>query len=382
MDNTNFIEISESAFKNNVDYINKRLNPGTIFSHVVKGNAYGHGIEEYVPMAARNGAQHFSVFDAHEAFRVRKVAANVDVMIMGMITESQLEWAIENEVSFYIFDEIRLAKAIEWAKKIGKKALIHLEIETGMNRSGLEELSWDPICKLLRNEKEQLEILGFCTHYGGAENISSHGRVLDQMKKFETAKIIYQAAGIVPKSYHSACSAAFLRFPQSQQDLVRIGILQYGFWPSAETYLAVEHSLSQKPDPLRRLLSWKSTVMNVKKVKKGEYIGYGNSYMAAYDMQTAAVPVGYSHGFSRSLSNSGRALIHGERVAVIGLVNMNVMMLDITHIESVQAGDEVVLIGNQGELSISVSSFSEYSDQMNYELLTRLPLDIPRIIRS
>ncbi len=382
MDNTSFIEISESAYRNNIDYIKRRLNPGTTLSHVVKGNAYGHGIEEYVPMAHRNGAQHFSVFDAHEAFRIKAIVPEVDIMIMGMISDAQLEWAIENDVSFYIFDEVRLKNSIAAAKKIGKKALIHLEVETGMNRSGLEELSWTSVYQTLEQNRKYLEILGFCTHYAGAENISNHPRVLEQMDRFTKAKKDFQAAGVVAKNYHSACSAAFLRFPQSQQDLVRIGILQYGFWPSAETFLAVEHSLSQKPDPLQRLLTWKSTVMNVKSVKKGEYIGYGSSYLAAHDMTTAAVPVGYSHGFSRSLSNAGRALIHGERVPVIGVVNMNVMMLDITFIESVQAGDEVVLIGEQGDLSISVSSFSEYSDQMNYELLTRLPLDIPRIIST
>jgi len=382
MDNTSFIEVSESAYKNNVDYIKSHLNPGTTLSHVIKGNAYGHGIEEYVPMAQRNGAQHFSVFDAHEASRVKNIAPEVDIMIMGMISDSQLEWAIENDVSFYIFDERRLKSAISAAKKIGKKALIHLEIETGMNRSGLEELSWPSIYKILAAEKKHLDILGFCTHYAGAENISNHPRVLEQMERFKSAKKDFQAAGVIAKKYHSACSAAFLRFPQSQHDLVRIGILQYGFWPSAETYLAVEHSLSQKPDPLKRLLTWKSAVMNVKSVKKGEYIGYGTSFLATHDMHVAAVPVGYSHGFSRSLSNTGRALVHGERVPVIGLVNMNVMMLDITFIESVQAGDEVVLIGEQGDLSISVSSFSEYSDQLNYELLTRLPLDIPRVIST
>jgi len=154
MDNTSFIEISETAFRNNVDYINSRLNPGTTLSHVVKGNAYGHGIEEYVPMAQRNGAKHFSVFDAHEAFRVKKVAPYAEIMIMGMISESQLEWAIESEVSFYIFEVNRLVKAIEKAKKIGKKALIHLEIETGMNRSGLEELSWETVFRLINSKKD------------------------------------------------------------------------------------------------------------------------------------------------------------------------------------------------------------------------------------
>jgi alanine racemase len=121
MDNTSFIEVSESAYRNNVDYIKSRLNSGTILSHVVKGNAYGHGIEEYVPLAHRNGAQHFSVFDAHEAFRIKKIVPQVDIMIMGMISDSQLEWAIENDVSFYIFDETRLRNTVRTAKKIGKK---------------------------------------------------------------------------------------------------------------------------------------------------------------------------------------------------------------------------------------------------------------------
>ena len=175
-------------------------------------------------------------------------------------------------------------------------------------------------------------------------------------------------------------SAAFLRFPKSQYDLVRVGILQYGFWPSVETYIATEGMHENATDPLQRLISWKSRIMNVKEVAKGEYIGYGTSYLATQTTKVAAVPVGYSHGFSRSLSNAGRALVRGTRVGVIGVVNMNVMMLDVSHIPSVEVGDEVVLIGEQGNQSISVSSFSEYSDQMNYELLTRLPQDIPRYI--
>jgi alanine racemase len=120
--------------------------------------------------------------------------------------------------------------------------------------------------------------------------------------------------------------------------------------------------------------------MSVKDVKAGEFVGYGTSYLANTDLKTALIPVGYGHGFSRSLSNQGRALIHGHRVAVIGMVNMNMMTVDITGLQGVQAGDEVVLIGQQGDLEISVSSFSEFSDLVNYELLTRLPLDIPRIV--
>ena len=118
--------------------------------------------------------------------------------------------------------------------------------------------------------------------------------------------------------------------------------------------------------------------MNIKHVKQGEYIGYGTSYLATSDIKVATVPVGYGHGFSRSLSNQGRALVRGMRVTVVGIVNMNMMMLDVTGVDGAERGDEVVMIGTQGDLSLSVSSFSDYSDQLNYELLTRLPHDIPR----
>jgi alanine racemase len=160
--------------------------------------------------------------------------------------------------------------------------------------------------------------------------------------------------------------------------MVRIGILQYGFWPSKETLIQYLSKKSIKTDPLTQVLSWKSSIMSLKKVKTGEFISYGTSYLAQKDMKIALIPVGYAHGFSRNLSNQGRVLISGLRVAVIGMVNMNMLIVDVTANDNVKLGDEVVLIGSQGDLSITVSSFSEFSDQLNYELLTRLPGEIPR----
>ena len=120
--------------------------------------------------------------------------------------------------------------------------------------------------------------------------------------------------------------------------------------------------------------------MDVKSVKAGEYIGYGNSYLANENLRIATVPVGYAHGFSRSLSNQGRALVHGRRVAVIGMVNMNMVTIDVTGLEQAAKGDEVTFIGFQGDMELSVSSFGEFSHQVNYELLTRLPANIPRMV--
>jgi alanine racemase len=120
--------------------------------------------------------------------------------------------------------------------------------------------------------------------------------------------------------------------------------------------------------------------MNVKKVKKGNFIGYGTSYLAHHDMTVAIIPVGYSHGYSRNLSNTGKVLIHGTEALITGIVNMNAITVDVSHIENVEKGDEVVLIGTQKNKTVSVSSFSEMSNMLNYEMLTRLPQDIPRII--
>ena len=184
--------------------------------------------------------------------------------------------------------------------------------------------------------------------------------------------------GLQPDKCHTACSAAAMRYPDTRMDLVRIGILQYGFFPSRELQVELNHKRGIPLDPLRRIISWKSRVMDVKYVGAGEFVGYGTSYLANADMKIATIPVGYSHGYSRSLSNQGRVLIRGQRVVVVGTVNMNMISVDVTQVEGVEKGDEVVLIGQQGELEISVSSFSEFSDQVNYELLTRLPRDIPR----
>lgn len=158
--------------------------------------------------------------------------------------------------------------------------------------------------------------------------------------------------------------------------------MQYGFWPSDETLINYLNKKEDKTDPLKRVISWKTRVMDTKEVNTGEFIGYGTTYLAHKKLKIATIPVGYAHGFSRSLSNTGRVLIHGKRVGVVGIVNMNLMTVDVTDIPETKKGDEVVLIGSQGDLSLSVASFSELSNQLNYELLTRLPNRIPRVITN
>ncbi|MEO8399502.1 MAG: alanine racemase, partial [Ignavibacteriaceae bacterium] len=199
-------------------------------------------------------------------------------------------------------------------------------------------------------------------------------------EKYKEAYDFLKSNNIIPRLRHTACSAAAITYPETRMDMVRIGILQYGYWPAKETFIQYISNKKNFKDPLERIITWKSKIMNIKKVKIGEFVGYGTTFLAHKDLKIAVVPIGYAYGFSRSLSNQGRVLINGQRVGVIGLVNMNLMIIDVSDLAQVKKGDEVVMIGSQADLSISVASFSEMSNLLNYELLTRLPESIPRIV--
>lgn len=375
------INISRSSLQNNLSFIKNIIGENVIFSSVVKGNAYGHCIEVFVPLALEQGINHFSVFSSAEARRVKKIVdKKTKIMIMGFVDNSEIDWAVENDVEFFVFDVERLQSAISAAKKLNKKAGIHIEIETGLNRTGFDDDDLLVAIKIIKKNYSFLSIEGLCTHYAGAESVANYLRIKKQIEKFNDAYQYLIDNGITPKLKHTACSAAAMTYPETRMDMVRIGILQYGYWPSKETFIHHVMPKLNKVDPLKRIISWKSKVMSIKKVATGEFIGYGTTYLAHKDMQIAIIPVGYAYGFSRSLSNQGRVLINGQRVGVVGLVNMNILAADISDVEGIKRGDEVVMIGDQDNLSISVASFSELSNQLNYELLTRLPEAIPRIV--
>lgn len=377
-----FIELDEEALVTNLAYLRKLAGRGVKISSVIKGNAYGHGISSYLPMAEKCGLNHFSVFSADEAEKALKCRTNpeTDIMIMGMIRENEMEWAIENKIEFYLFETGRLDAAIAAAKKTGKKARVHIQIETGMNRTGFEARNWEKAFKKIKAHSSQLELKGICTHYAGAESVANFYRIQHQDKKFrEALEMAKSILGKLPP-VHAASSAAFLTLPEMHYDMVRIGIAQYGFWPSRETYM---HQLKRNLvvrglDPLQRVMTWKSEIMSTKCVEEGDFIGYGNVFMAGRDMRIATVPIGYSHGFGRDLTNSGHVLIRGERAGVVGQVNMNMITVDITNIDTAQKGDTVVLIGRQGDDEITVASFGEMTNNLNYEVLTRIPSEIPR----
>ncbi|MFA0962869.1 alanine racemase [Roseivirga sp. BDSF3-8] len=377
------IELSESALRHNIFFVKTQMAPDVQLSAVVKGNAYGHGIEQFVPLAHKAGIRHFSVFSSTEADRVQKSLSTTDyeLMIMGQVADEDLPQVIEREMQFYVFDLERLEAALKAAESIGKLARIHLELETGMNRTGLEEANLPAAIDLLDAYREHFILEGFCTHFAGSESISNHTRVADQSAKFRELQEHFQNHGFQAKRVHVGCSATLISYPDFQYNMVRVGILLYGFWPSKETMIRcmVQGRIGQQ-DPLRRVISWKSYIMTLKRVRFGEFVGYGTAYQAQKDMVIAVIPIGYAYGFSRNFSNQGNALIRGKVTPVLGIVNMNLVMVDVTEVEDAMRGDEVVLIGHQGENSISVASFEQMSNQLNYELLTRLPQELPRVV--
>lgn len=383
MINNSYIELNLAAINNNLNFIKSLLKKNCEFCSVVKGNAYGHGIDNFVPAIHSLGVKSFAVSNAGEAKAIVDLNLDLDrIMIMGFIDQDQIDWAIHHGVEFYIFDLNRLQNAISIAKALKAVAKVHIELETGFNRTGFTENEFEKLFKLLQRNAKFIEVKGVCSHLAGAENIANYFRIKNQIKRFNTNVRSLKNQDFSFQKTHLACSAAMMNYKATRKDMVRVGIMQYGLWPSKEVKIAHTLTQNQIEEVLMPVLSWKTKVMSIKHVSKGEYIGYGSSYMAEMDMIIAAIPVGYADGFARSLSNQGKVIIGGKRLDVIGTVNMNLFLVDITNAPQVAIGDEVVLIGSQADQTISVASFSDFSSQLNYELLTRLPADIPRIITN
>ncbi|MFO7789243.1 MAG: alanine racemase [Bacteroidales bacterium] len=375
---TSHIEISKSALNNNIRYLKNIAGSGVKYSMVIKANAYGHGIEDLLPMIEECGVDHFSVFSVEEARRALSVKKDTcHLMIMGFIDYNDLAWAIENDISFFVFTPERLDAVCRVSKSTSKPARIHLEIETGMHRTGFCQNQLPEVIEKVQKHSDTIITEGICTHLAGAENIANFPRINKQIKTFD--KLVNAISQKIEIKYkHIASSAGLLNFPESCKNLVRVGISNYGFWPGNEAKMLHLKNRNMSDDPLKQVLSWKSKVMSINHVSENEYVSYGTSFLTNRDSKIATVPVGYGYGFSRNLSNMGHVLINGKRVPVVGTVNMNMTVVDVTDLPNVKVDDEVVLIGKQGNKEISVSSFSDMNNSMNYELLTRLPPNIPR----
>ncbi len=386
MFSTSHIELSRDALKHNLSFLKRMLGKETRLAIVLKANAYGHGIEPFLKLAEGLGVRHFTTFSAREAQAALNARSKDSVIqIMGDLQDDAMAWAIQKGIAFHVFSLSRIERTLKIARDCARPAHIHLELETGMNRVGVPFKDLADVLAIIRRERELLRLEGTCTHLAGAESIVNHVRVTSQLEEFHRLCNCLAEAGIAPGLRHVSSSSGIFTYPESRLDMVRAGIISYGFWPTPEVRMRylMDKTLNPKQssyDPLRRVMSWKSHVMAVKSVEAGEFIGYGSSFLTTHKRRIAIIPVGYSEGFPRSLSNSGRVLIAGRRCQVVGTVNMNMISVDVSGITGVKAGDEAVLIGKQKRKSISVASFSEMANDLNYEVLARLSEEIPRVV--
>jgi alanine racemase len=378
------IVLSQSALRKNINFIRKKIGRHPRISSVVKANAYGHGIDTFVPLSERCGIDHFataSAFEAEEVLRHRERPEHSDIMVMGILYDEDLPWVISHGIEFFVFDPGRMEKALEVAQRLNKPAKVHLEVETGTNRTGFSEPYFKQALKLLKKYPNDLHFQGLCTHLAGAESFANQFRIQRQIMRYREFDKLVRKKQLKPVYRHIACSAAALAYPQTVMDMVRVGIAQYGFWPSREIYYAHLQEIEKKRDnPLQRVISWKTNIMDIKMVRQDEFIGYGTAFQAYRDMKIAVIPLGYSNGYSRSLSNKGHVLIRQKKCPIVGLINMNLFMVDVSHLPEVHVDDEVVLIGRQKHHAITVGSFSQNTNQLNNEMLARLPAAIPREI--
>lgn len=374
-----WIEIDETALRQNLRNLRQLFDPSE-YCMVVKGNAYGHGYDPVIPIAEAEGVRKFAVFSAREAHGFLHASDGKSrLMIMGHADHENLPWIIENHFEPWLNDSHDWPLMKEELHRCGDEPLrVHLEVETGMNRTGLPPDEAFEVAQAI-HAHPKVELEGVCTHLAGAEDKANGERIARQKKRYWAFLHRLDEAGIPYNKRHIASSAAALLDKDCRLDLVRVGIASYGLWPSQQVH---ERGVQQGHDPkmLRNVLAWKSRIVACKGVEDGDFVGYGMNYEAEGDMRIGVVAVGYGDGFARDLSNRGYVLIRGKRASIVGHVNMNMVQTHITHIPGVQAGDEVVLVGRQGERDISVASFSEFNNVVNYELMARLSWEIPRLV--
>ncbi len=383
VNNYNRIELSSKSFFSNLDFFNEIISDDVVISIVIKANAYGHGIREIAEMAIRYGVEYYSVFSLAEALILREMKVTAPILVLGYIPPEKLIIAIENDIRITVYN-IETLRAVALAQ--GKctdqeKVHIHLKLETGTNRFGFSKEQIQEMVHMIPTD-DSIIIEGVFTHFANIEDTTDHTYAMRQLGIFnEIIMFIEKYHGNIPIK-HCACSAAILLFPNSGFSMVRLGISLYGLWPSKETYLSciLRHGREKIDKALEPLICWKSVVAQIKNVAKREFIGYGCTYRTTRESKIAVIPTGYSDGYDRLASGKGYVLIRGERAPVRGRVCMNLMMVDVSDIDEVHVGDEVVLLGKQNSEIISAEELAGWTDTINYEVVTRISQHLPRQI--
>jgi alanine racemase len=373
-----WIEIDRLALSHNLQQFRRLIGSKRKLLATVKANAYGHGILEVGNIAQRQGADWLGVHSVKEGILLRENKVNCPILVLGYVPFDELELSVEHNLRMTVYNPETVERLGSLSARSGEKIPLHLKVETGTHRQGIrEEILLSFIEKIQSYPGLILE--GLSSHFANIEDTTDHSYALFQLDNFKRICHKLESRGISIPVKHIACTAAAILFPDTYFDMVRIGIGMYGLWPSKETYLSCILQ-NREPIQLKPALTWKTRVAQIKKVPKGAYVGYGCTFRATRETLLAVLPIGYYDGYSRAFSNVSYVLLKGQRAQVRGRVAMDFITIDVTDIPGVELEEEVVLLGEDKGDKITAEDLARLAGTINYEIVTRINPQIPRII--
>jgi len=363
-----WVEVDLEAIAHNVQRIVETVGPKVIVLAVLKADGYGHGAIRVARTALNNGARYLGVASINEGAALRRAGITAPILVLGYTPAWQARELVLNSLSATVFN-LDVARALSRAAAdLNGQVPTHVKVDTGMGRLGLlpdEVLPF--VLELQRLPNLVLE--GVFTHFSVADSDPDYTRW--QLDRFRQVLGMLAGAGIHPPLAHAANSAAVLTLPESHLDMVRPGIALYGLHPSPQV---------RCPPDFRPALRFKTQVAQVKTLPPGSYVSYGNTYQTSGEQRIAVIPVGYADGFRRAPRHWGEVLVRGRRVPIVGRVSMDQTMIDVTAIPGVRQGDEVVLIGEQGDEQITAEQVAERLGTISYEVVSEILARVPRVV--
>ena len=340
---------------------------------VIKANAYGHGAPVTAQLLQTAGADAFAVATLSEALELRQAGITLPVLVLGYTPGWQADLALAHGVTLTVFD-LETAAALQAAAAIQRRSLtLHLKVNTGMNRLGVSPPEAPALLSALQ-QMDWLRVEGIFTHFATSDAADKVHADL-QFVRFQQLLAQLADAGLRPPIAHAANSAALLTMPQTHLEMVRSGIALYGLDPDSDE--------CRLPAGFSPVLSWKAIVVQVNSLAPGEAISYGREHITRRPTRAAVIPVGYADGFPRRPRHWGHVLIHGQPAPILGRVCMDQTIVDVTEIEplwgTVRQGDEVVLIGHQGDSSITAADAGDRIQTNNYDIVSRILPRVPRV---
>ena len=363
-------DIDLDAVLYNFENMKANIRPGCKITAVIKADGYGHGSVQIAElMEPFDYMWGFAVAAADEAFRLRRAGIRKPIMLLGYTFDEFYEDLIRENVRICVFDYDTAAMVSDAAFTAKKKAIIHIALDTGMSRIGFRDNDAS-VAEIVKIAKlPNIEIEGLFTHFARADEVSIDPAVR-QLERYDAFAEKVEKAGVDIPIHHVSNSAGIIRLREANKDMVRAGITVYGLMPSAD----VEKDIV----PLKPVMSLVSHISYVKDIEAGDEVSYGGTFKAEKTMRVATIPVGYADGYPRMLSGKGYVLIKGRKAPILGRVCMDQFMVDVTDIEGAKRGDEVVLLGKQGDERITAEELGDISGRFNYELVCDISKRVPR----